>query len=55
MMAFAIALLTAAAVMLVIAIALFIDARREYKRNIDKVSRNFGFGKKSIDIDRKEK
>lgn len=53
MMGFGILLLTLAVVMLIISIALFIDARREYKNNVGKVSRNFGFGKKQIDIDRK--
>ena len=56
MIALGIAVLTASIVLLIIGIALFIDAHKEYHDNaskIEKVSRNFGFPKKQIDIDRK--
>lgn len=52
-MALAITLLTTAIVVMIIAIALFIDARREYKLKTGKMNRNFGFGKESKSKGRK--
>lgn len=54
MIGLGIVLLTAAVVVLIIGISLFMDAKREYDTHIEKANRNFGFPKKKIDIDRKD-
>lgn len=54
MVGFGIIIFTFSVVLLIIAVSLFIDAKKEYDHNIEKANRNFGFSKK-IDIDKKGK
>ena len=53
MVGFGIIIFTFSVVLLIIAVSLFLDAKKEYDTHIEKSNRNFGFPRK-IDIDKKE-
>ena len=51
----ALMLITVSAVVLIIAVFVFIDMQKEGREKTHKVRRNFGFPGENIDIDRKDK